>query len=1314
MKLSIFYLVCFLMSATPPTHSEFHTAFGPVEGVMVPQRTLHALDAMIEVVQVDLSIPQVAWVERASLDTLLGEISLSRSAGLQSSTVLEAGNLLNADLMFTPSFDLERREVRFDLIEVKRGSRIGTVRQKVDVNRAGTPQIGPRVLDEMSGKLAALLEQGIGIVEADPKPLVVAPLFVRHSGLDPRLDTLAPDLYQNLVTLAGTEELRMLNFAGAGAGREETKLNLLGIARVNPDSWKELADLYVWVEVESPEVEAGKLFEELRLSVHVWVWTGAGEPQSRRFPLSVGQLDHLPDRVRAFCAEVAKSTIPNAAPDPNARDRIAQSLILQSEPVLSKLKSLSPEEYILPRNVRLYRNAMAVLETAAFFTPRDLELEKRILQDRWKYYPVPNRKENIPYALRKAEEYLDFAVKKSLTNGALQPGNDAHLQPLYPLRDAFELLENASWSGRIDPYIAYALQSDLVDTYIRYCGNLVQRFEPGHIYSMKRVLQEARDFGITMLEGGRNGPEFVVKCVESFDGKPFQGDFRVLRAYNSFLAGAEFLDIYEKMKTTEPQSRPAIPHPTPTPQAKSQRSRQQPRIRTREEDTWQPILQVEKSPIPAPDIPGVRPKVVSFWEQEYVKTPRSREPISDWHVGYRDPVDRVLVHNEHRIHALHTDGRILYIGETTSRPVPDSELNQQKGKNHYGWAFDTLGHDLRDLNRLVDNPQGHQEKGHINASQLEKQPYPIRAIFRDHQTLYVGLDGGGIRTLDLENGKVDTVEASRGLTIKTVLGFSAHSGNLYAIGRWDSEVRLVRKPEGDPNFYPLPPWPGRSNGPRRARPMPPRLRSRGRGFEAHPAVTVKAFGSWVAASVGSKLHFLNTETGKWENPRFPSHATIQTITAYRNSLYVGTEMGLYRIYQPPSATEFRVSRIIEGNITALNVQDDHMWVTLVLEPRDALEAARYKRGRTSLHGNSEIALLDLASKTWIGKVHIPGFRLTMLARTGNQLWLASDVTSGPLLQLDTDKFGIAADELPFESPDILFPSRPLLAAARSGNVESVQNLLDEGEDPDQVTSRGWSALMIAADRGHEQVVQMLLEKGVSIDGTLSDGLGAIQLASAGGHLDVVRVLVEAGVDINSKGAPSRFYVPDPRNADYFPDLPPPRPRPEPPAQPRNVRAVQDEYGRISITWVPETPGAAFYEIRRYPATNGKIDPKHFRYNAVIGKVDRHTDHFLDTPYWTPYTRINAWFRSERFLVHPDTEYVYYVVARNRVERSWEQPETPSLPAGIRTTASFMPHPDARTFIEMELANKILEGGEAIDGFARGWSPLALAVISGHL
>ena len=73
--------------------------------------------------------------------------------------------------------------------------------------------------------------------------------------------------------------------------------------------------------------------------------------------------------------------------------------------------------------------------------------------------------------------------------------------------------------------------------------------------------------------------------------------------------------------------------------------------------------------------------------------------------------------------------------------------------------------------------------------------------------------------------------------------------------------------------------------------------------------------------------------------------------------------------------------------------------------------------------------------------------------------------------------------------------------ASLGDVDRVEELLLEGQDPNQTDDEGYSALQAAAENDHLEVVQLLVGKGADV--AYKSEYTALQLAEMAGNIDVV-------------------------------------------------------------------------------------------------------------------------------------------------------------------------------------------------------------------
>ena len=95
---------------------------------------------------------------------------------------------------------------------------------------------------------------------------------------------------------------------------------------------------------------------------------------------------------------------------------------------------------------------------------------------------------------------------------------------------------------------------------------------------------------------------------------------------------------------------------------------------------------------------------------------------------------------------------------------------------------------------------------------------------------------------------------------------------------------------------------------------------------------------------------------------------------------------------------------------------------------------------------------------------------------------------------------------------------PLHLAAAAGDLAEVTRLLDEGADPEALTTPGGTPLLCAAEAGREDCVALLLSRGADPHARTRLQLDALLLAVINRRPVVVRTLLEAGFDPDGVGA----------------------------------------------------------------------------------------------------------------------------------------------------------------------------------------------------
>ena len=98
----------------------------------------------------------------------------------------------------------------------------------------------------------------------------------------------------------------------------------------------------------------------------------------------------------------------------------------------------------------------------------------------------------------------------------------------------------------------------------------------------------------------------------------------------------------------------------------------------------------------------------------------------------------------------------------------------------------------------------------------------------------------------------------------------------------------------------------------------------------------------------------------------------------------------------------------------------------------------------------------------------------------------------------------------------IYPNRDLFNAIEWNKPARVQELLNDGANPNGRDKDGFTPLGVATKKGHLDVVKELIARGADINAKASNGYTALFYAARNGDLDIVKELIAKGADVNAK------------------------------------------------------------------------------------------------------------------------------------------------------------------------------------------------------
>ncbi|WP_340105477.1 ankyrin repeat domain-containing protein [Rhodohalobacter sp. 8-1] len=90
----------------------------------------------------------------------------------------------------------------------------------------------------------------------------------------------------------------------------------------------------------------------------------------------------------------------------------------------------------------------------------------------------------------------------------------------------------------------------------------------------------------------------------------------------------------------------------------------------------------------------------------------------------------------------------------------------------------------------------------------------------------------------------------------------------------------------------------------------------------------------------------------------------------------------------------------------------------------------------------------------------------------------------------------------------------LRAAALSGDIQIVNESIEQGISVDDTDDLGRTPLMFAAFNGHNKVVDLLIENGAEVNLENDEGRTSLIFAASGHFPETVRLLIKNGAELN--------------------------------------------------------------------------------------------------------------------------------------------------------------------------------------------------------
>ncbi len=1195
-----------------------------------------------------------AFVEREELERILHEQALMSMLGADSAAAFRAGRLAGADLLVEGRLrrgNSDALELSFEIIDNRRAGQLAFA--TVDVATDPRGRLAMRADDFEAA--ATTLRQALRAADENLRGFegraAVAPLFLKNTGLHPRLNRLEQDFFRAVADEADRRSARVLRFSRALEAYDEAGLMIVGLASAQSEDWLNVADLYIWgefAEVETTLEEAP--FDEVEVDISLFVWNGVDPLREMRRRVRVPSLGAA---VGEMVAEAFRDIqVQTEAAPVEYRREIAESLALRASRLRAQLR-LHDRDFVISEIGReWFLYGQHLLEAAVFFDPLERSWHSELLATAWAPYHPLAPAGTIGGMWDKVRAHAVFA-RRFPVNSEGEFSLDAAIAVLDAIDEAvyaFREMDRYALS-RAESYAHTRAMIEFLESEVqRVNGFAVSRGQDDSDWIREyndavlrmifidtthpRGLTEYADVAYELWES--LWPLLKPRFIEWRDHAPNErghADWSVqdyayarLRAvYRTFSREERW---FEMMRAEMPDLAPTVPRSFLREHANPRR------------------IPPEPPPVDRPwgegraELPGER----------LVRGPAAVREVDLWPEKYFDGL-RFDKADIHRWRALHYSDGYLYVAETAERTLPASDGWKNDQGNHYVWAWEPSTRISTNLTRILG--------GHGGVNDLQ--------VFNGR--LWLALENEGVWEYAISSGNLKKVSSGEGLLSPHVDSVEPGGRDLFILGDLPSGLVLNRYAPDLDQWHDVA--------------VPVALFAPGDSARSD-RIPLMSSGNWLLA-LGASPMLYEVDEREWSEvdelglPRDETGARI----AASNLVWAPGEEGFWVagesevVFLRPGSRDASRRFAAEGDIRAMAFRNEVLWVAVEIEPR--AEWTEFESAGVASH--IWLLAFDSVAERWIGHFPLPLDRADSMVASDSHVWIAGN----QLVEVDLQTLFGTTIEAAMHPVAAFSPSvQNLERASWYGDLVAIERLLDDGTSPDGAGE--WSPLMLACLNGRRGASELLLNRGADPNAGDRTGWLPLRIAAARGDVGMVRLLISHGAEVNHPGVMSRIPPFEPRSRmirveDRYPNL---QDAFRPPQPPRNVSVEPIDSASVRVTWIPGSGDETVFTVYR-----GLDDIANF----VLGRVSGYTTQFIDQ-------------YDYRSPLRPGRTYSWRVEAVNAAGRS----RSSELVTLTMPPASEFPPSD--TFTEFERM-AITRGDQAAQKPALGRTALMDASRKGH-